>query len=62
MSAALIFECFDAGDKKSEETVSLGTWLVQRVVRKESSLSQKWAEVHTRSPAAFWEYWTCLAA
>lgn len=35
----------DAGDKKSEEqTLSLGTWVVQKLMRKEDSPSQKWNE------------------
>lgn len=43
--AALIFEIFDAGDKKSEkQTLSLGTWVVQRLMKKEDSPSQKWNE------------------
>lgn len=40
---ALIFENFDAGDKKSEKQIlSLGTWAVQRLMRKDDSPSQKW--------------------
>lgn len=39
---ALIFENFDAGDKKSEKQIlSLGTWAVQRLMRKDDSPSQK---------------------
>lgn len=51
--AALIFENFDAGDKKSEkQTLSLGTWVVQKLMRKEDSLSQKWNEAQ-RVPLIF---------
>lgn len=51
--AALIFENFDAGDKKSEkQTLSLGTWVVQRLMRKEDSPSQKWNEAQ-RVPLRF---------
>lgn len=51
--AALIFESFDAGDKKSEKkSLSLGARVVQRLMRKEDSRSQKWNEAQ-RVPLLF---------
>lgn len=63
MLVALVFETFYAGDKKSKEMdCFLWDCAVQRLVRKEGSPSQKWAEVHTMSFASFHGCWVDLAA
>lgn len=64
MLAALVFEAFYAGDKKSKEMdCFLRDCAVQRLVRKDGSPSQMWAEVYKMSFAqhpfmgAGWVLW-----